>query len=112
MPWLPRAPDVGVITFRQGEMIESFRDSDTEATFHGKAVRRIPPDVRTRARRIVGIPVGTVMSRLFRGRRLLQERLFGYAVETGVLHPTLDAAKEGREQPLSLDDYRKRRARA
>ena len=34
---------------------------------------------------VVGSPVGTVMSRLFRGRRLLQERLFGYAVEQGVL---------------------------
>jgi RNA polymerase sigma-70 factor (ECF subfamily) len=61
---------------------------------------------------IVGIPVGTVMSRLFRGRRLLQEALFGYAVEQGVLHPTLDAGREGRQTPLSLDDYRRRRAKA
>lgn len=30
---------------------------------------------------IVGCPVGTVMSRLFRGRRLLRRRLAGYAVE-------------------------------
>jgi RNA polymerase sigma-70 factor, ECF subfamily len=61
---------------------------------------------------MVGIPVGTVMSRLFRGRRLLQDHLFGYAIETGVLHPNLDAAREGRATPLSLDDYRKRRARS
>ncbi|MBM4282468.1 MAG: sigma-70 family RNA polymerase sigma factor [Deltaproteobacteria bacterium] len=59
----------------------------------------------------VGIPVGTVMSRLFRGRRLLQAALFGYAVEQGVLHPSFDADREGRTAPLSLDDYRKRRAR-
>ena len=32
-------------------MILSFRDLDTEATFHGRAVRRVPPDVRARARR-------------------------------------------------------------
>lgn len=57
---------------------------------------------------ICDIPVGTVMSRLFRGRRILQEQLFAYAVETGVLKPTLDS--EG-ENPLQLDDYRKRRAR-
>jgi len=60
---------------------------------------------------MVGIPVGTVMSRLFRGRRLLQDKLFGYAVETGVLHPTLDAAREGKAEPLSLAAYRQRRAR-
>ena len=60
---------------------------------------------------IVGIPVGTVMSRLFRGRRLLQDKLYGYAVETGVLHPNLDAAREGKSAPLSLADYRQRRAR-
>ena len=61
---------------------------------------------------IVGIPVGTVMSRLFRGRRILQDRLFGYAVEAGVLRPSLDAAKEGKDEPMSLADYRKRRARS
>jgi hypothetical protein len=53
-----------------------------------------------------------VMSRLFRGRRLLQDQLFGYAVEQGVLHPTLDAEREGASAPLSLDDYRRRRARS
>jgi RNA polymerase sigma-70 factor (ECF subfamily) len=56
----------------------------------------------------VEIPVGTVMSRLFRGRRILQEHLFDYAVKSGVLHPERDA--NGGE-PLSLDDYRQRRAR-
>lgn len=61
---------------------------------------------------IVGIPVGTVMSRLFRGRRILQDRLFGYAIEAGVLRPSLDAGKEGKATPLSLADYRKRRARS
>jgi RNA polymerase sigma-70 factor (ECF subfamily) len=57
---------------------------------------------------ICDIPVGTVMSRLFRGRRILQEQLFDYAVESGVLRPTLDGGEDG---PLVLDDYRKRRAR-
>lgn len=55
-----------------------------------------------------GVPVGTVMSRLFRGRRLLQDALFSFAVESGILRPSLDA--EG-ASPLSLDDYRRRRAR-
>jgi RNA polymerase sigma-70 factor (ECF subfamily) len=57
---------------------------------------------------ICDIPVGTVMSRLFRGRRILQEQLFHYAVSLGVLKPTLDGGETG---PLQLDDYRKRRAR-
>lgn len=34
---------------------------------------------------VLGIPVGTVKSRLFRGRRILQERLRRYAMESGLL---------------------------
>jgi RNA polymerase sigma-70 factor (ECF subfamily) len=33
------------------------------------------------------IPVGTVKSRLFRGRRLLQAALYQYAVEAGIIPP-------------------------
>lgn len=36
---------------------------------------------------VLGVPEGTVKSRLFRGRRLLQERLRGYAEEMGYLKP-------------------------
>jgi RNA polymerase sigma-70 factor, ECF subfamily len=34
---------------------------------------------------VMEIPVGTVKSRLFRGRRQLQTRLHGYAVEMGYI---------------------------
>lgn len=34
---------------------------------------------------LMGIPVGTVKSRLFRARRRLQELLYGYAVEMGYI---------------------------
>lgn len=37
---------------------------------------------------IMEIPVGTVKSRLFRGRRQLQKRLHGYAVEMGYISGT------------------------
>ena len=34
---------------------------------------------------ILGIPVGTVRSRLFRGRRLLQQDLLAYAMDAGLI---------------------------
>ena len=36
---------------------------------------------------ILGIPVGTAKSRLFRGRRMLQRKLIRYAVEMGYVKP-------------------------
>ena len=43
---------------------------------------------------MVGVPVGTVKSRLFRGRRRLQEALFDHAVEVGLVPAS--AGVEGR----------------
>ncbi|MEX2181468.1 MAG: sigma-70 family RNA polymerase sigma factor [Gemmatimonadaceae bacterium] len=40
------------------------------------------------AAEVLGVPVGTVRSRLFRGRKLLQERLFAYAQDAGFLTPS------------------------
>lgn len=37
---------------------------------------------------IVEVPLGTVKSRLFRGRRLLQQQLHDYAVESGFIEET------------------------
>ena len=37
--------------------------------------------------RILAVPEGTVKSRLFRGRRILQKKLVGYAVDMGYLKP-------------------------
>lgn len=36
---------------------------------------------------ILGCPVGTVMSRLYRGRRMLQNLLYTHAVEQGIIDP-------------------------
>jgi RNA polymerase sigma-70 factor, ECF subfamily len=52
---------------------------------------------------ILIVPVGTVMSRLFRGRRLLQKQLATYAVGSGVLHES---------KAVDLDSYRRKRARS
>jgi RNA polymerase sigma-70 factor (ECF subfamily) len=51
---------------------------------------------------ILSCPVGTVMSRLFRGRKLLQDSLRQYAIEAGVLPPR-------DETPADLAEYRRRR---
>lgn len=49
-------------------------------------------------------PVGTVMSRLHRGRKLLQKELYDYAVEQGIVKPSADA---GDDNMIHLSDYRK-----
>jgi RNA polymerase sigma-70 factor (ECF subfamily) len=55
---------------------------------------------------ILDVPVGTVMSRLFRGRRHLQRSLAGYAAEAGILGEPSGGEK------IDLDTYRRRRAHA
>ncbi len=54
---------------------------------------------------ILEVPVGTVMSRLFRGRRLLQKQLAEYAVASGVLQGTEEGAS------IDLEAWRRRRDR-
>jgi RNA polymerase sigma-70 factor (ECF subfamily) len=39
---------------------------------------------------ILRIPVGTVRSRLFRGRRLLQQDLLAYAMDAGLIRPLME----------------------
>ena len=55
---------------------------------------------------ILDCPVGTVMSRLFRGRRRLQEALFEHAVEQGIIDAADARDSDG---ALSLDAYRVRK---
>src|SRR6202165_1739128 len=54
---------------------------------------------------ILDVPVGTVMSRLYRGRRLLQKALAGYAVSSGVLRaPVVSEA-------IDLEAFRRSRGK-
>ncbi len=62
---------------------------------------------------VMGCPVGTVMSRLYRGRRALQSRLYQYAVERGLIEGALDesndmASAQG-AKVTRIDDYRQGR---
>ncbi len=55
---------------------------------------------------ILEVPVGTVMSRLFRGRKLLQKHLRDYAEGQGVLKTQ---RPDGAKTPTDLDEFRRRR---
>lgn len=82
------------------------------------AIEELPPEFRTAVllcdlydfsyrdiAEIIERPVGTVMSRLYRGRRLLQRRLYAYAVEHGYIRAQEQAGASG-DSPASLDEYR------
>ena len=48
---------------------------------------------------VMEVPIGTIRSRLFRGRRLLQEALISHARDAGLVHPRLDTGTSGRQSP-------------
>ncbi|MBM3906540.1 MAG: sigma-70 family RNA polymerase sigma factor [Gemmatimonadetes bacterium] len=60
-----------------GELPEEYRSALVMSDVHGLRYSEIA--------RVLGVPEGTVKSRLFRGRRLLQERLRDYAEEMGYI---------------------------
>jgi RNA polymerase sigma-70 factor (ECF subfamily) len=58
---------------------------------------------------ILDCPAGTVMSRLYRGRKILQQQLYRYAVEQGLV--SADRAQdEERADTLDLDEYRRKQS--
>ena len=48
---------------------------------------------------MLDIPIGTVMSRLHRGRKAMQKLLYDYAVDRGLVDPPVDATTDGNAPP-------------
>jgi RNA polymerase sigma-70 factor, ECF subfamily len=91
-----------------------------------RALAEVPPDFRMAViladleefsykeiADIMECPVGTVMSRLYRGRRILQRLLHDHAVAAGIVKPGTDAtpAAPSGGDVVRLSDYRTGRTR-
>jgi RNA polymerase sigma-70 factor (ECF subfamily) len=62
---------------------------------------------------VMGCPVGTVMSRLHRGRRMLKSRLYEHARLLGIIGPEPAVGEEPqRDSVIEMDRYRKKGASA
>lgn len=62
---------------------------------------------------ILGCPIGTVMSRLHRGRRILKMKLIDHARELGIIADNAGAElfdRDSQDDPVSLNEYRSRKA--
>jgi RNA polymerase sigma-70 factor (ECF subfamily) len=50
----------------------------------------------------VAVPIGTVMSRLHRARKMMQKQLIEQAVQMGIIAPKVDAQSDGVEDEASI----------
>ncbi len=118
------AEDIVLDRFVSSEQVRALQDP--EGDFFGRllsdevveALDQVPVDFRMvviladiqgfsykEIAEIVGCPVGTVMSRLFRGRRILQKHLYQYAIREGIIVPEVDDSGHA----IDLEEYRNRK---
>jgi RNA polymerase sigma-70 factor (ECF subfamily) len=105
--------------------MESLRDPESQAlrpileTEIGKALDELPTDFRLAVvlsdvedlsykeiSDVMGCPIGTVMSRLHRGRRMLKSRLFDQARSLGIVGPETQVGDVERDSVVELEQYR------
>ena len=85
------------------ELPEEFRVAVVLCDLYGFSYKEIAD--------IIERPVGTVMSRLYRGRRLLQQRLYDFAQSRGYVVADRQNASvsASAEDAVQLEDYRRKR---
>lgn len=103
-----RGPQVDVADVERYTVFDEVQETDPEGRFFDQivdakvleAVQALPDEFReavilsdleglsyAEIAETTGVPVGTVKSRLYRGRQALQKQLYEYAVEMGYLKP-------------------------
>ncbi len=104
--------------------MEALRDPESQALRPlleaeiGKALEELPTEFRLAVvlsdvedlsykeiSDVMGCPIGTVMSRLHRGRRMLKARLYDHALALGIVEPEAKVGK-AREAVVELERYR------
>jgi RNA polymerase sigma-70 factor (ECF subfamily) len=110
----------GVGKMTEGRDVESALLGRMVSADVEKALAAVPPDFRMAViladledfsykeiAEIMDCPAGTVMSRLYRGRKILQGLLHDYAVEQGIIRqPSAGAATDA---PVDMAAYRRRK---
>jgi RNA polymerase sigma-70 factor, ECF subfamily len=106
--------------------MESLRDPESQALRPileaeiGKALEELPTDFRLAVvlsdvedlsykeiSDVMGCPIGTVMSRLHRGRRMLKSLLYDQALALGIVGPEAHVGEAGeRDSVIELEQYR------
>jgi RNA polymerase sigma-70 factor (ECF subfamily) len=115
----------GVGKMTEGRDVESALLGRMVSADVEKALAAVPPDFRMAViladledfsykeiAEIMDCPAGTVMSRLYRGRKILQGLLHDYAVDQGIISARADEPTQNVAATVDLAAYRRRKEEA